>query len=352
MKQEGHSLSLGSLSDPAEFTGPVDVSGRDTELLLRWLAKMHEIRKVEECLADWVVAGRVKTPCHLGIGQEACAVGVLSGLHATDRVFGGHRSHSQYLALGGDIEALFAEVLGRSTGASRGMGGSMHLYAGDVGFHGSVPIVAATISIAVGAALAAKLDGSRDIGMCFFGDGAAEEGVLHESLNLAASQRLPVLFVCENNLYSSHLDINARQPADRVARYADVHRVRAVTVDGNDVIATHDAASELINHSRETAEPGFLELVTYRHRGHVGPNEDIDVGVRRTMSDVAAWKKRDPIVRLGAALKAEAGVSDDQLLTLEQEVSDAVSAAAASALDAPPPPPEQLLEFVYAGNAG
>ncbi|MEL6301951.1 MAG: thiamine pyrophosphate-dependent dehydrogenase E1 component subunit alpha [Pseudomonadota bacterium] len=342
---------LGDLANPEKFTSPIDIGEIATDTLLDWLRQMLVIRKAEEQLARWASDGVARTPCHLGIGQEACAVGVAAALRASDRVFGGHRGHSQYLAMGGGLTELFAEVLGRSTGASRGMGGSMHLYAGSTGFHGSVPIVAATISIAVGAGLAAKMDGRGDIGVCFFGDGAAEEGVLHESLNLAASQEIPVLFVCENNLYSSHLDIKARQPNDRVARYADAHEVQALTVDGNDVVTTAEAASALIGNARTNSKPGFLELITYRHRGHVGPNEDIDVGVRRTMSDLEAWKRRDPISRLVVALEATGKASESTVIGLIEEIEEAVGAAAEVALTAPYPEDDQLTAFVYGGSA-
>ena len=142
--------------------------------------------------------------------------------------------------------------------------------------------------MAVGAAMAAKMDGGNDIAVSYFGDGASEEGVLHESLNFAASQELPVLFVCENNLYSSHLDIKQRQPADSIARFGRAHQITTEVVDGNDVLAVRDSARRLIKIAREQRKPGFLEAVTYRWRGHVGPNEDIDVGVRRSAEELAA----------------------------------------------------------------
>ncbi len=180
---------------------------------------MLQIRVVEEEIGRLVERSLARAPCHLGIGQEAVAVGVSHSLTAADRVFGAHRSHSHYLALGGSTYKLLAEVLGKADGTSKGMGGSMHLYGEEVGFMGSVPLVGATIPLAVGAAIAAKMDGRGAIGVTYFGDGATEEGVFHESMNLAAAMRLPVLFVCENNLFSSHLYITQRQPSDRIARY-------------------------------------------------------------------------------------------------------------------------------------
>jgi pyruvate dehydrogenase E1 component alpha subunit len=341
---------LGVLADPQRPVERVDVAGCDVAWLQRAFRDMTLIRVAEEAIGALVEDGLARAPCHLGIGQEAVAVGVAAHLRSTDRVFGGHRSHSHYLAVGGDLYALVAEVLGKADGASRGMGGSMHLFAGDVGFHGSVPIVGATIPIAVGAALAAKLDGSGDVAVAFFGDGATEEGVFHESMNLAASQQLPVLFVCENNLFSSHLDIALRQPSDRIARYADAHKVRAATVDGNDLVAVTRAAASLVGHARSGAGPGFLEAITYRHRGHVGPKEDVDVGVRRKMSDLDAWKKLDPILRLREALLAGGLMTAAQMDQQERELRASVAAACERAKAARYPEAAALLGAVFAGK--
>lgn len=341
---------LGGLADPARFREPLDITGQDTARLLRLLRSMWQIRVVEEQVAALVVAGLAKTPCHLGIGQEAVAVGVCAELRNTDRVFGGHRSHSQFLALGGSPFGLLAEILGRVEGVSHGMGGSMHLYGASVGFHGSVPLVGATIPIAVGAALAAQMDGADSIAVAFFGDGACEEGVFHESLNLAVVYNLPVLFVVENNLFASHLDIQFRQPSDRVARYADAHRVRNRTVDGNDVLTVQGAAKELIDAARAGQGPGLLEAVTYRFRGHVGPNEDIDVGVNRRMEDVESWKRRCPIRRLSEALLAGKAVTEAELKRLQTDVHAEVAEAVSKAKAGHYPPKTALLDLVYAND--
>ncbi len=182
-------------------------------------------------------------------------------------------------------------MLGKADGTSKGMGGSMHLYGEDVGFMGSVPLVGATIPLAVGAGLAAKLDGRGAIGVTYFGDGATEEGVFHESMNLAATFSLPVLFVCENNLFSSHLYITQRQPSDRIARYGEAHRMATVTIDGNDVAGVARTTAALIKDIRAGKGPALIEAITYRHRGHVGPKDDIDVGVQRSVADVNRWKQ-------------------------------------------------------------
>ena len=338
---------LGDLADPQREVLPLDIAGLDGGWLERALLDMALIRVTEEVVASLVQQGIARAPCHLSIGQEAIAVGVASQLMRSDRICGGHRSHSHFLAVGGDVYELLAEVLGKADGASHGMGGSMHLLAESIGFLGSVPIVGATIPIAVGAGLAAKLDGSGDVAVAFFGDGATEEGVFHESMNLASVHGLPVIFVCENNFFSSHLDINLRQPSDRVARYAEAHRVRSITVDGNDLTAVARAASRLVSEAREGHGPGFLEAITYRHRGHVGHAEDVDVGVRRQPSDLEAWKRFDPIQRLKRALLSAGMVTEARLREQEEGLRMMVAQECERAKAAPYPPDAALLGTVF-----
>lgn len=343
---------LGKLADPEFYTQPTVLGNWPTERLLEALKIMLRIRFAEEAVADLINSGDAKCPCHLGIGQEAVAVGVSSHLRDTDRIFGGHRSHTHYLALGASLDKMMAEILGKVTGASRGMGGSMHLFAPEVGFHGSVPIVGATIPIAAGAGLAAKMDGRGDVAIGYFGDGACEEGVMHETLNMASVMKLPVVFVVENNLYSSHLDIGLRQPANSVGRFAEANQIAVRVVDGNDFVAVAHAAGELIDAARRGEGPGFIEAVTFRWRGHVGPNEDIDVGVQRAPEILEAWKKRDPIARLWQSLKTDRGADPDVLSALEAAVRDQVKTAVESARAAPYPKEGALLDFVYAPTGG
>ncbi len=342
------SLRLGPLADPAQFVGALDVAGYAGGDLKRMLAGMLTIRFAEEAVADLVETGKAVCPCHLGIGQEAIAVGVSSVLRRTDKVFGNHRSHSHYLALGGDLFAMYAEILGRKAGASQGMGGSMHLYAPEVGFNGSVPIVGATIPIAVGAGLAAKMDGKGDVAVTYFGDGACEEGVLHESLNMAAVYKVPVLFVCENNLYASHLDIRLRQPSDSTARFAEAHCIPYRVIDGNDVTVVAKAAGELVKASRAGHGAGFLEVVTFRWRGHVGPKEDIDVGVRRKPEILKAWRHRDPVRRLREAMVTAGMLTDAEFEKTCAEIKITIADAVERARKAPYPETAALLDLVYA----
>ena len=337
---------LGPLADPTQLTEPLNVEGCNPELLISQLKRMILIRRVEEAIADMVATGEARCPCHLAIGQEATAVGVAAHLTPKDKIFGCHRSHSHYLALGGDPYTLFAEVLGRVTGCAGGMGGSMHLYDPEHGLLGTVPIVAATIPIATGAALAAKMDNGTDIAVAFFGDGATEEGVFHESLNLASVLGLPIIFVCENNLFSSHLHISLRQPYNSITRYAIAHGISTQAVDGNDVVAVSKAMGELVKQARDSRKPALLEAVTYRWRGHVGHREDMDVGVKRS-EELVLWKQRDPISRLAKALDNQSFLSAEALTTIRHEVDSLTTEALEQARIAPYPPDNQLLDCVY-----
>jgi len=338
--------SLGKLADPTSCTEPIDLKGFPADRLTSMLESMLTIRCAEELIGEMVTAGKVRCPCHLAIGQEAVPVGVAASLRATDAAFGTHRSHAHYLAQGGSLGGLLAEVLGKDTGCSKGMGGSQHLFAGAKGFLGSVPLVAATIPLAVGAALAAKMKGEGNIGIAYFGDGATEEGAFHESLNYAAAFQLPALFVCENNLFSSHLHIRLRQPADAVSRFSTAHLIPTELVDGNDVVAVTQAADRLIARARRGEGPGFLEALTYRWRGHVGAREDIDVGVKRK-EDLTQWKKRDPIHRLFVAMRTAGMLTDAELEKMESKIRSTIEDEWKRAEEAPYPEKQALLDLVY-----
>jgi TPP-dependent pyruvate/acetoin dehydrogenase alpha subunit len=285
------------LFNPERYFENIDVSYIDGKEKVKQLESMLIIRYAEEKLAEKIIAGNIKCPCHLGIGQEAIAVGVSAHLRKTDKVFGAHRSHPHFLALNHDVFGLFAETLGRIDGCSNGLGGSMHLIDRKNGFWGSVPIVGATIPIAAGAGLSIKLDGTDDVAVSYLGDGATEEGVFHETMNFSKVNSLPVLFVCENNLFASHMHILERQPELSTLRYAKAHNVPGLIVDGNDISAVYKAAQIAIEHIRSGNGPFFLECISYRWKGHVGPSDDNDVGLQR--GDVLQiWKQRDPVRRL------------------------------------------------------
>lgn len=347
MKLTIEEFSLRQLADPAEFHSELDLVGTPAESLRAYMSSMQRIRLAERQLAAGRRDGLIGGPVHLGVGQEAVAVGVSAHLRASDRVFGAHRSHSHLLALGSSVEGLFAEVLGRDTGHSRGMGGSMHLWDQRRGFYGSVPIVAGTVPLAVGAGLAAKLQKTGDVAVAYLGDGAVEEGVVHESLNLARIQDIPVIFVVENNLFASHMHISTRQPSDSTARFAEANGVAYRVVDGNDVIAVAAAADALIDSARSGKGPGFIEAVTFRWYGHVDWREDIDVGLHRSVEELDNWRRRDPIRRLKAAM-LKAGVwTEQEDKALEERLQQEMEAAWAQAMKEPYPNSAALLERVY-----
>lgn len=339
---------LGDLANPASFHEPIDIAGCDPVVLQSQLRMLLTIRLAEQHLALMRKDGLIGGPVHLGVGQEAIAVGVSANLRSTDRVFGAHRSHSHVLALGASLHGLFAEVLGKDTGLSRGMGGSMHLWDEPHGFYGSVPIVSGTVPLAVGAALAAKLSGTDDIGVSYLGDGAVEEGAVHESLNLARILKAPTLFVVENNFFSSHMHIRLRQPLEATARFAEAHDMPFDIVDGNDVVAVASAAERLVTHTRSGAGPAFLEAITFRWFGHVDWREDIDVGVDRSTDDLANWRARDPVARLATAMQDAGHWSDDRNAALVSELTSEIDEAWERAMNDPYPGPDALLDRVYA----
>jgi pyruvate dehydrogenase E1 component alpha subunit len=337
------------MSDVNSRTGMMQTANHPIELsrerLISFYETMLRIRRFEERAADLVEAGEIRTPCHFCIGQEAAAAGVCAALMPEDCIFGAHRSHGHYLAKGGDMRQLMAEIFCRRTGCSAGRGGSMHVCAPEVGVLGTVPIVAATIPLAVGAALAFKLRREPRVAVTFFGDGATEEGHFHESLNLAGVNRLPVLFVCENNLYSSHMGIFERRLKDNITASASAHGIVGESVDGNDVAAVYRAAIAAVDTARRGGGPTLIECRTFRWRGHVGPGWDYDVGVKRS-GEIETWRQRDPIARSADDL-LKIGLHDGELneirVRVDREVTDAVDFARRSL----PPRPDDLLDHVY-----
>ena len=338
---------LGYLSNPVKLHGPISIKDQDIESLRNMLVSMLIIRKTEQQLASGRKNGLIGGPVHLGAGQEAVAVGVSQNLRKTDRVFGAHRSHSHLLALNPDFYRLFAEVLGKETGFSKGMGGSMHLYDKPNGFYGSVPIVAGTVSLAVGAAMAAKMQNKSDIGVAYIGDGAIEEGVVHESFNLAKTHKAPMLFVIENNLFASHMHISLRQPSNMISRFAIANDIPYKLVDGNDVVAVAKASKELIDDMRAGNGPGFIELVTYRWYGHVDWRDDVDVGVDRALNDIENWRARDPIERLSKSMINSRIWSEERELELVNRIDKEIQTAWNLAMNDPYPSADATLKYVY-----
>ena len=336
-----------NLINPNYFFEKVDISGFSRTDLVYFLKQMTLIRFVENKLASARKDNIIGGPIHLGVGQEAIAVGIASNLKKTDRVFGAHRSHAHVLSMGADIFKFFAEILGKESGLSKGMGGSMHLWDQPNGFYGSVPIVAGTVPLAVGAGIAALIQRSDDISVSYFGDGAMEEGVVHESLNLAKILNAPVLFVAENNLFSSHMHISLRQPDSMLSRFAIANKIPYEIVDGNDITSLSKAAQKMIKNLRNGRGPGFIEAITYRWFGHVDWREDVDVGVNRSKEDIKKWKKRDPILRLKKALLEKKLINKIEIKCLEEDLKNIIDLAWEKALLASFPSEQSLLSKVY-----
>jgi len=318
-----------------------DVSARG---LLRG---MMRIRCVEETLAELYAEQEIRTPTHFSIGQEAVAVGVCAALRRDDVVYSGHRCHAHYLAKGGSLLGMVGELYGREIGAARGRGGSVHLAQPEVGVVASSAILGQTLAVAVGSAWTFAMDRVPRVAVAFFGDGAVEEGIFHESLNFAALRRVPALFVCENNLYSTHTGLAVRQPqGPAIYERVRVYGIVSEHVDGNDVLAVRQAAVRAAEHCRGGRGPYFLECATYRWREHVGPLWDYDRGYR-TKEEVERWMARCPIKRLAEQCLAEGVCTPGDLEAWGQEFRREIDAAVATARRSPFPEPDAILEGTY-----
>lgn len=309
---------------------------------------MEFIRKVEEGIADRYSQGQMRCPVHLSIGQEAAAIGVGMALRATDLVISTHRAHAHYLAKGGDLNAMLAEIYGKADGCSKGRGGSMHLIDLSAGFVGSTAIVGNSIPIGVGLGLSLQLKQSTDISVIFFGDGSTEEGVFYEAVNFSIVRNLPVLFVCENNLYSVYSPLSVRQPSGRkIYEMVAAMGITTMYADGNDVEVTYQAAQEAINFVRSGKGPFFLELSTYRWREHCGPNYDNNIGYR-SESEFLDWKKRDPIAGYAEKLIKNNLLDSIEYLNMQNQIDDQINEAFEYAKNSPYPLSKEAFEGLYA----
>ncbi len=325
----------------------VEISNFNKQELKEMLSMMILIRKAEYKIAEGRKEGLVGGPVHLGVGQEAIPVGISKYLSPNDKIFGAHRSHSHILSLKVNLKSFFAEILARSTGVSNGMGGSMHLYGESVGFCGSVPIVGGTVPLAVGSALATKLKNENSVSISYLGDGAIEEGIVHESLNFARIHNCPIIFVVENNLFSSHLNISLRQPKALTSRFAEANDIESKILDGNNLTSVCETASNFIERCRNGEGPFFLEALTYRWFGHVDWREDIDVGINRSKEDLRRWKLRDPIKRLKEALFEKMYYSEKDLNELENKIEKEINSNWEDALNDPFPTWDESSKYVF-----
>lgn len=322
------------------------IDGIDTDKLKKLLVTMIRIREFEERVADLVTEKKIITPCHLYTGQEAVAAGICHALAKDDYLFGSHRSHGHYIAKGGDLKAAMAEIFGRKNGCSRGRGGSMHLVAQEVGILGTSSIVAGSIALAVGTALAESIRGSGRLTAVFHGDGVPEEGIWHESANLAALKRLPIIFVCENNLYCTHMPLNKRRVYDNISAVAREHGLTAVVINGNNVLDVYYAARYAVKRVQEGYGPSLIECRTYRWRGHVGPNYDIDLGLR-SQEELEAWRDLCPIKNYSRFLVDRGIISGEELEKMQEKVKNEIDEAVAFALSSPFPEVSDLNNYVF-----
>lgn len=319
------------------------------EHYLELYEKMLLIRRAEERLSVECAEGKIPGTVHLYIGQEAVAVGVCSELKEDDWITSTHRGHGHFLAKGGALDSMFAEIWGKKTGICQGMGGSMHVADVSKGIMGANGIVGGGFAIATGAAHSSKLRGNGRVAVCFFGDGAANQGVFMESMNISAAWELPTIFVCENNGLSQFTvssTVTYGNLADRARAFMPV-----IVVDGNDVLAVAEATAEAVDRARRGGGPTYIEAVTYRIRGHLEAEDAFLGGGRyRQPSDVEAWEAQDPIARFEGFL-SQNGIADEiETKAVNDRIAAAVDRAAAFADASEAADPELVFELMFAGQ--
>ncbi len=318
------------------------------EQMLFMYRKMVEIRQFEEAAGTLYQSGQLPGFLHLYIGEEATAVGVCAHLNDDDYITSTHRGHGHLIAKGGKRDRMMAELFARTTGYCKGKGGSMHIADKETGILGANGVVGAGIPLAAGAALSAKIRGTAQIAVSFFGDGATNQGVFHESLNLAAVWELPVVFVCENNRFGMGTPQHEHQRVEDIAVRAPAYDIPGVTVDGNDVLKVYAEAHEAVKRAREGGGPTLLNCDTYRFRGHhIG---DPGTSYRDREEVQEQERQRDPIRRLAQVLTEDEGVKQEELESLETELANELEEALEFAQNSPEPLPEDALDDVYAGD--
>jgi pyruvate dehydrogenase E1 component alpha subunit len=322
---------------------PYAISAYSAEQLTEALRKMYLIRRFEEGAEDSYMRGLIHGTMHLSIGQEASAVGACMALSDTDKITSTHRGHGHCIAKGADLGKMFAEFFGKETGYCRGRGGSMHIADVAKGNLGANGIVGGGLPIAVGAALSAKRLGTGAVTVCFFGDGANNEGAFHEALNMAAVWKLPVVFVCENNKYGMSTSTERSTAVKNIAERAAAYNMPGETVDGNDFSEVARAVDAAVLHARNGKGPSLVENVTYRWRGH----SKSDRNRYRTKEEIAEWQSKDPIRRM-ADLLIDHGILDKEALSaLERDAVKTIEAAIAFAKDSPSPDATEATRYVY-----
>ena len=316
------------------------------EKYLEMLRSMQTIRRFEERASADYVAGSIYGVVHCYIGEEAVAVGVCSALNEDDQIISTHRGHGHCVAKGADLKRMMAELYGRATGYCKGKGGSMHIADFSIGMLGANGIVAGGISIVTGAGLAAQLEGKGRVAVSFFGDGASNAGPFHESINIAAAWKLPMLYVCENNLWSANTAAATTLAVGDVAARASGYGIPGVVVDGNDATAVHEVAEAAVSRARAGDGPTLIECKTYRWRAHTERPGGEDA---RPPEEVEEWRARDPIARLISDLKSQGLLSDTAWEEMDTAILAEIEEAVKFAEESPFPEPAAALEDVFAG---
>jgi pyruvate dehydrogenase E1 component alpha subunit len=311
--------------------------------LMQMYRKMLEIRLFEEKVYELYGQNLVPGTIHLYAGEEAVAVGVCANLRNEDYIVSTHRGHGHCIAKGARLDKTMAEILGKRTGYCKGKGGSMHIADFSIGMLGATAVVGAGIPIASGAGLSIKLRGTDQIAACFFGDGASNQGTFHEGINLAAAWMLPVVFICENNLYAMGTRQSQVMLIENVADRAQAYGIPGIVVDGNDVLAVYEVAKEAVQRARAGKGPTLIECKTYRHKGH----SRVDPATYRPKEEVGEWLKKDPIARLKTHLLERHVLTEEETKKIETDVVAAIDMAVKFALESPYPRPEEALEDVY-----
>lgn len=308
--------------------------------------KMIEIRLFEEKIQDLYARGLIPGSVHLYIGQEAVAAGVCVHLRKEDYITSTHRGHGHLIAKGADLKFMMAELFGRKTGYCKGKGGSMHIADFDLGILGSNGIAGGGIPIAVGAGLSSKMRGTDQVAVCFFGDGASNNGTFHEGLNFASVHRLPVVFICENNLYGISVSQKQHQAIQDISIRSVAYNMPGITIDGNDVLAVYQTSGEAIQRARAGEGPTLVECKTYRWRGHY--EGDPNQGRRyRTLEEIQSWIKKCPIKRFEEKLVKEKVLNKNKMMHIRKEVEDRIEEAVTFANQSPFPDPQDIYEDVY-----
>lgn len=313
------------------------------EQIIDMYKTMKSIREFETKAMNLFAEGRIPGFVHLYLGEEAIATGVCANLDDTDYITSTHRGHGHIVAKGGDLKYMMAELYGKATGYCKGKGGSMHIADATKGILGANGIVGAGHNIAAGAGLSIKYRGTDQVCVCFFGDGSTNQGTFHESLNLASIWKLPVVFVCENNLYGISMHQSRHQAIQDVADRAVAYNIPGVIVDGNDVFAVYEASNEAIKRARNGQGPTLIECKTYRHRGHF----EGDPGSYKPTEEMQEWMAKDPIPRAITYLLENDILTKEELRKLDEEIDREIAEAIKFAEDSPEPPIESAVEDIY-----